>query len=286
MEISYFKSAWNDIKHTPGWLGELVRLALLNLIPIFGQIVTMGYLYGWARDIAWGVHGPLPNRIFSNEDGQLYRRGFFALVVAFVISILPEAVSLIGDALVGGGMGMTSMHVHHSGAGLAAIGLVLQVASFVLFLVAYVFTPVGIVRMSIYNRLSAGLQLGRIWKMLRHDPHGALRIVGMAILAGLVGAAVVGGIGAVVFSMCTVSMLAASGAGAAAGMSTGATAFLYGVGGIEVLLLLAVLFMGLVVAVWIDMLTIRAVGYWMYQFDVPHWGSQDDPMPFEQGEGR
>ena len=51
MEISYFKSAWGDIKHTPGWLGKMAKLALLNLIPIFGQIVTMGYLYGWARDI-------------------------------------------------------------------------------------------------------------------------------------------------------------------------------------------------------------------------------------------
>ena len=39
-QIQYFKSAWGDIKNSPGWFGKLCLLALINFIPIFGQIVT------------------------------------------------------------------------------------------------------------------------------------------------------------------------------------------------------------------------------------------------------
>ena len=74
MEIRYFRTAWDDLRQSPGWFGKIVLLALLNLIPIFGQIVSLGYLYGWAREIAWNVHEPLPEHIFGNEDGKLYRR--------------------------------------------------------------------------------------------------------------------------------------------------------------------------------------------------------------------
>ena len=75
MQKGYFKAAWNDIKQSEGWLGKMFLLGLLSLIPIFGQVVLLGYAYGWLRDIAWGVETPLPPRIFGNEDGQLYRRG-------------------------------------------------------------------------------------------------------------------------------------------------------------------------------------------------------------------
>ena len=76
MQTGYFNAAWQDIKNSPGWFGKLVLLSLLSLIPIFGWLVVLGYLYGWARDIAWNVHGPLPKRIFGNEDGKLYSRGW------------------------------------------------------------------------------------------------------------------------------------------------------------------------------------------------------------------
>ena len=56
MQTGYFNAAWQDIKNSPGWFGKLVLLSLLSLIPIFGWLVVLGYLYGWARDIAWNVH--------------------------------------------------------------------------------------------------------------------------------------------------------------------------------------------------------------------------------------
>ena len=77
MQIKYLSTAWNDIRQSPGWLAKALLLGLVACIPIFGWIVVYGYLYGWARDMAWGVHAPLPARIFGNEDGKLYSRGFF-----------------------------------------------------------------------------------------------------------------------------------------------------------------------------------------------------------------
>ena len=70
MQIKYFQTAWNDVKNSPGWFGKMCLLALVNFIPIFGSIVSYGYLYGWAREIAWGVHQPMPASIFSNDDGK------------------------------------------------------------------------------------------------------------------------------------------------------------------------------------------------------------------------
>ena len=70
MQIKYFQTAWNDVKNSPGWFGKMCLLALVNFIPIFGSIVSYGYLYGWAREIAWGVHQPMPASIFSNDDGN------------------------------------------------------------------------------------------------------------------------------------------------------------------------------------------------------------------------
>ena len=33
--------------------------------------------------------------------------------------------------------------------------------------------------------------------------------------------------------------------------------------------------------VFVEMMIVRALGYWTRQFDVPAWRGQDDPMPFE-----
>ena len=67
MEKGYFAAAWGDVTKSPGWASVVLRLGLLCLIPIFGVVVMYGYLFSWARDIAWNVHRPLPRKIFANE---------------------------------------------------------------------------------------------------------------------------------------------------------------------------------------------------------------------------
>ena len=146
------------------------------------------------------------------------------------------------------------------------------------------FSWVGSMRMSIYGRLSAGFQFGKIWSMVRHDFGGLLRILGMAIVLAI-------GIGVVVAVLALVVVLVAFLVGVLATggnlninapyLSGPVLGLTFAVGGVSILLSAVAGYGGMVVAVFTIMMVTRALGYWTRQFDVPAWRGQDDPMPFE-----
>ena len=189
MQRGYFKTAWSDVTQSPHWVTRILLLALLSFIPVFGWIVIAGYLWGWARDMAWGVHAPLPERIFENADGTLYSRGFFAAVIAVVCAVAMSVLQSAGGLISSGSFAGSAFvwgDVHSIYQTVAPLGLVsglLSLFSFaVLCAVSFIVTLfkwVGTMRMSIYGRLSAGFQVSRIWAMMRHDFKGILRILGM-----------------------------------------------------------------------------------------------------------
>ena len=291
-QIQYFKSAWGDIKNSPGWFGKLCLLALLNLIPIFGQIVTFGYMYGWAREIAWGAHEPMPTRIFANEDGKLYRRGWFILVLVFV-------VGLIGSVVMGIGQSMQGMGIWGVAAGSRAVGSsILSGFGFLIYLVGLlgsiflgILAWIGSMRISIYDRLSAGFQFGKIWKMFRRDTGGIMRIFGMDWLVGFIIGLVLSILYFVVFFLIIfagVSGLMASGYNVQMMQHMSDTQamamvlqFIASAGVVGFIGILLLVFVTLVGSLFVQLLVARAMGYWTMQFDVPHWRGQDDPMPFE-----
>ncbi len=284
MEKGYFAAAWGDITNSPGWISKLLRLGLLCLVPIFGQVVMYGYLYAWARDIAWNVHRPLPEKIFGNEDGNLYKRGFFIFLIVLVFSLVPGVFNMLsslvsGTAVAGGTLNVTTNGAYYSYApvmGGLFLSMVFGLISFALALAVAFFAWVGSMRTALYGTLSAGFQINKIWAMLRYDFMGLLRIFAMALIVGLVIGffvmvalflfVLMGGIA--VFA----TSLAGSGAFAVAMVGT-SIFFLLGVA----VLLLAVFCVSLSNA-----LVIRALGYWTRQFEVNRWGGQEDPMPFEQ----
>ncbi len=291
MQAGYFNAAWHDVKNSPGWFGKLLVLGLVSLVPIFGWIVVAGYLYGWARDIAWGVHAPMPAHVFGNEDGRLYSRGFFVLVIGFVCSLIPWAVELVGSILTGGSFGIWSGWGYHSGflsfpLGLASglVGLVFFVLSMVAYLFTTFFTWVGSMRMSIYGRLSAGFQFGKIWTMLRHDFAGMLRILGMAVLMAIAATVVVTILIVVVVFLCMAIGFAVTGGNLninSSRVDAAIVGMVFGIGGVAIVLSLLAGFASMVVAVFFMAMITRALGYWTQQFNVPAWRGQDDPMPFE-----
>lgn len=297
MQAGYFSTAWADIKSTQGWFGKMCLLALLQFVPVFGQIVLLGYAYGWARDIAWNVHKPLPARIFANEDGKLYRRGWFLFLVALVISLVPMVFLIISDVL-----SVTSSVASHAsygvnvGAGAAAgfamlFYLIYMVATFA----AMFFTWVGSMRASIYDNISAGLQFGKIWKMMRHDGGGLFRIFGMNLIFGLIFGIILFVLSMIVFAICFASV--APQIAALDGSTYYGYSYPYGVTGSNqfaavlsaILPMLGILFVFIIILAYICcvfdafmiILTARALGYWTRQFDVAQWGAQADPMPFE-----
>ena len=289
MKQGYFKTAWSDITQSPHWVTRILLLALLCFIPVFGWIVIAGYLWGWARDMAWGVHAPLPERIFENSDGLLYSRGFFAAVIAIVCTVVMNLLQSAGGLISSGSFAGSAFvwgDVHsicQTVAPLGAVSGLLSLFSFaVTFAVSFILTLfkwVGTMRMSIYGRLSAGFQGPRIWAMLRHDWRGILRILGMFIIVsfvlGLILALV---ISAVVF----VCILCAS---LFAGMGVyphdGSFAIIVVAAMVLVLVALVVALLAAFLGVLGCALVVRAVGHWTCQFDVARWRGQDDPMPFE-----
>lgn len=199
MQAGYFKTAWGDIKASPGWKSKLLLLALILLgssfVPvigvIFGYVLVFGYLYGWARDAAWGIQSPLPQRIFNNSDGKLYSRGFFITVLSLVLGLIPGVFFVIYWMFYAAGMVDLYSAMSYPG----DIGLILTEflgAGFggIIFYLLYIaamyavkfFVWVGSMRISIYGRLSAGFQIKKIWAMLRHNKGGIFRIFGMNLL--------------------------------------------------------------------------------------------------------
>ena len=272
MQEGYFKTAWSDIKNSPGWFAKCCLLGLLLLIPVFGPIVLYGYAFGWARDIAWDVHRPMPQKIFGNEDGQLYTRGFFAWVIMLVVSLIVSVCT-----------------------GIAGDNEFANLLVIVISIFLGLFALVCIMRMAIYARLGAGFQVNRAWSMASHDASGLMRILGMVLLVGLV----IGLIWTILFSI-VFAMLIVGGIGLGAGVDWAglADSLTYGgpdaeaqllsimgmlapVIGIAIVLILALVYVLCVAQAWTTLLEARAMGYWTRQFDVAHWGGQDDPMPFE-----
>lgn len=294
-KIEYFKSAWGDIKNSPGWLGKLCLLALLNFVPVFGQIVAFGYLYGWAREIAWGTHQPMPAKILANEDGKLYRRGWFIFVLVFVFSLIPGAIVGIGQSFETREVVMTvwGLQVVKNPV-MSLVGTSFNLVGIVLSLVFSVFAWIGSMRVAIYDRLSAGFQFGKIWSMLRHDTNGILRIFGMNLLFALV----LGLLLSMVFMVLIMMVITVGVAGlVGSGFTIDSLQYLdtsetiqllvqlIGSAGLIGIVSLAIAsFLMFAVSLFVDMLVTRAMGYWTMQFDVALWGGQDDPMPFELNE--
>ena len=116
--------------------------------------------------------------------------------------MLPGVIEVIG-VIIGSGPFWFWGHSGY-GFGLFSVGIggLVFVASIAAMFFVVLFSWVGSMRMSIYGRLSAGFQFGKIWSMVRHDFGGLLRILGMAIVLAI-------GIGVVVAVLAFVVVLVA-----------------------------------------------------------------------------
>lgn len=274
MQAGYFSTVWHDITASPGWFARLCLLALVLLIPVFGQIVVMGYAFGWARDAAWNLRTPMPAQVFGNEDGRLYSRGLHMFVISFVFGIIPSVLSQAWNLLAGGGVGTVTNMAFGSAASTVVIGMLYTMVIFALSVFCAVFSYVGSIRSAVYCRLSPGFQLKRIWSMIRFDVSGIMRIFLMVLLVTVVSSAVFcGAIIAIVLVMVSgVTMVADP-----------VLVVLLTLADIAVILVL--LFALLIVSAFAYIVQARALGYWVAQFDVAAWGGEDDPMPFEMTSG-
>lgn len=287
---NYMKLAWDDVRHSQGWRSKSLIFGLLSFVPVFGPMVLYGYAYGWARDVAWGVREPLPRRVFGNEDGRLYSRGFYVFVLFFVCGLIPMVASSLLAGITGmHGVAFLGFWQGHGMMPLAwfssSIGLVTFVLTIALSLAVFLFAVVGSVRIALYDRMSAGFQFGKIWAMIRRDTHGIMGILGRTVLA----------IALIIVASCVVFLLVALLAALFGAILFGGLSGLshydsHGIG----LMLLVMAFVGIMLLAFaavgvlcaaasscVALVVARAAGLWVYQFDVASWRGQDDPLPFE-----
>lgn len=295
MNGRYFSTAWNDIKNSEGWIGKIFLLGLINFIPIFGQMTVYGYAFEWGHKAAWGMHTPLPKKIYGRKNSKMLRWGWFALVILFVCAVIPAIVTGIGNAISDSGTAAqtAAMYSHHYHASMAtgnillgALGGVIAFVGFVLSIAAVFFFWAGTMRMMMYDRLGTGLQFGKVWSMIKHDFGGLLRIFGMSIVCFvvyfLVFAIVVSIVGAGVIG--TLFVGAAAGSGMYGMDSDAALGFILMALVSALPLVIVLYYLSSVAEAFIQLLVSRALGYWTRQFDVANWGKKDDPLPFERAQ--
>ena len=280
----FFGDAWASLKTTRNLFGKLCLLALIQFVPILGQIVAFAYFLGWAREAAWGMETPLPAHVFGRTDRNFWGRGAKAFVVSLLYALIVTAFAWLVWAL-----GAVTMHVFefsHTGIEVTyfVCSLVEVAVAFVLCLV-YI---VGLMRLAIYNRFGAAFQWGACLKMLGHDFGGMVKIVLTALVA-----CVVMGIPALLASCALLPAVFGTGL---TGSFVGSVLYwgdtsqvvleqLMEGFGLSLLITVAacavVGFLLEVVVLMVEALMWRCMGNWVAQFDVPAWGGRYDKLPFE-----
>jgi hypothetical protein len=263
MRIKYFETANRDVTKSPGWLKKLLLLGLLYFIPVFGWIVAQGYLYGWAREATLGTYRLMPPRIFGNEDGQLYKRGWRVFVVQLVYSLIPAFVSLGGWVVLIWVMFSLPTVQGDVDAQITMVGGLTLLYIFVVLLVSLVmmfFAWTGSIRATMYGNIKAGLQFGEVLRMLKRDFGGILRILGMFCLVTVVVSTIASVLINVVISCLTSALIAISLSANWPPASGGETVFAVSL--LFVFVLLPLYYVMFVSSMYVAALSTRALGYW------------------------
>ena len=266
--IAYLKQAMADIVHTPKWFGILLLLGIVGCIPIFGAVVMYGFLLRWAREAAWRIELPMRSRVFDNSDGVLYAFGWRAFGLALLYALIPGIVSAVlmsGQVAAQMASGALAGSAFGGSTALAADVTLDLPGQIITLAVEWLIVPiiwVGMMRMALYRDISAGLQIGKIFQMIRRDAGG---LVPAWIVFCVLNTAV-----SFAASMVTNSawLMAADPSAQALGMS---------------MLLLLAAYALQVASVFLMAIALRTAGRWTAQFEVAQWGPKEAPLPPKGG---
>lgn len=292
MQKRIFKTVWGDIEHSKGWFRKLCLFALLVFVPIVGPVMIFASFFGWAREIAWDIKEPLPRKIVFNEDGKFWKRGWSIFLLLIVFELIPAILYLSGCAVPNVQAVVTIFGTAlYENPMLTILKNVLITLSYILGVVCLVFAAVGSMRIAIYSTLSSGFQIKKIAKMLRRDMSGIMRIVGMVVIVGIIAVVVL--VILVLLSVYPIIYIAVMNLFNSTywlDMFPYMTQFqqlafvldmLFSIGPLGVIVCIVILYVMSLIQVFILLVTIRALGYWTKQFEVPLWGDQKDPLPYE-----
>lgn len=263
----YFSRAWALLTRDRGWIKPVLVMTAALLVPVVGLFGVIGYAVEWARLTAWGVTSAPKQR--GVRVGACIASGARAFVVALVWGL---CWGLVGGLL----------------STIPLLGGLFSFAWTILNLFVSLVIMVAVLRATIYQKIRAGLRVTTIWRMTTHDLGGIMRVFGLQVA----GAAIIAVVGSIVSFVALMSVLpqlfywASYIAEFSALLSDSMLAMvtLQFLGGFlsSMLPTLVVLYVLLTPATIVMMLLVyTALALWVRQFDVPSWGREEDPMPFE-----
>ncbi len=274
--------AWGSLSRTRNIFGKFLLLALLQLIPILGQMIALGYFLGWLREAAWGMDTPLAPHVCGAGDADFWPRGAKAWCVQVLYGCLMGVIDVAGAFCVG----LASEHLAYDSSPVVWIVVLTVVIAAVIvadvLLVILMYT--GLVRLAIYNRFGAAWQWGVQMHMAGRDFGGLCKVffgfLGISILLVLASSLI--SLPAVAGSLTPA--LAAVTPFVGDVMHGGeslyyAGAVLVGALGSSVAALSLVGFVLSIPQSIVCAVAWRALGNWACQFDVPRWGGMYDPLP-------
>lgn len=275
----FFGKAWGSLRSTRNVFGKLCLLALLQFVPVVGQMVLLGYVLGWVRQAAWRRETPMGAHVCGRGDADFWPRGAQAWCVEVLYGLLAVAVDACVLVLLACVLAPGLPRLAESVAVGVASGVIV-LADVLLAVSMYV----GLARMAIYNSFGAAWQMGVNLKMAFEDFGGLLKVafgsLGLQLLAG-VGACLTTCLFLALAALLGGPVSAAFGFGALDGAATSFAA-LAGAGLAALPLLAVASFLLSIPYLVVSVLSWRAFGNWVAQFDVAHWGTRHDPLPFER----
>ena len=252
----YLSRAMSSIgKQKEGW--KLVLLcALIAMIPIIGPIWSLGFIYKWAKNIAWGLNEPLSTD--DLEIGSCLSLGLKVFVVGFVWGLIAFAFFYITAPL----------------CEIQVLGPIFSLIGWALSILIGFAISVGSLRAVIYDDIAAGLQFAKVWEMMTRNPGRLVRPiladVAVSIILSLIALVVIVlgisfvGFGFVGLGYCLHLL----------DSSSNLALIEYAIRYLPIVFLI-VKALGLLRSLF----TTLIYAMWMIQFDLPRWGGKEDPIP-------
>ena len=249
-----FGTAIDDIMGSSSWLGKILLLALIMVVPIL-NFVTVGYIYRWGVAAARGDAGSMPSKIVSGEN---FKTGFFVLVFGLIGAIIVYLVVFLVMLLGAGG-----------GDGLVTLLLLLLLVFAIPFAV---FFDLALFRVALFDSIGRGFNVNEILMAQSKKKGTAYLLVFVpAILMGIASVVLASLENALLAAQLSVDMSVIASVGTAGVLE-------YALDTSDVALL-AILAIGWVLSIATSCLsytwTNRGLGHYVHRF-VPEWVEQAD----------
>jgi hypothetical protein len=283
--------AWDSLALTRNIFGKFLLLCLLQIIPVVGQMIALGYFLGWLREAAWDMNTPIGAHVCGSGDPDFWGHGakawvinlLYCIIIAFEVTVFTALVGFIagGNAFFANGDAASVSPIENDVLRTVLIVLVVVVCIVVTIILA-VLDYMGLIRLAIYNKFGAAWQWGIQMKMAGRDFGGLVKIffgmLGLSIVLSICSCIVA--TPAIISSLLPILSSVMSTMNGFGGDNTAALVLqLFSILGAWSLVYFLISLLLEIPVFILYAIGWRALGNWAAQLDVARWGSMYDPLP-------